>query len=138
MLKYLKKNIYKKKKTSVLLQQLTIEINNKIYFLQEPKKSASAVALACKISYKIQLKSLKHLPPQSLACEVYLKRENEVKGFLPQSRRTRKYNATKRSKVFSRSHFCAKSTIKCIKTKYNMSCCSQSSAKSQIKRKKSK
>ena len=26
--------------------------------------------LSCKISYKIQLKNLKHLPPQSLACEV--------------------------------------------------------------------
>ena len=30
---------------SVLLQQLTYEINDKIYFLQEPKKSAWAVAL---------------------------------------------------------------------------------------------
>ena len=35
----------KYKKISVLLQQLTYEINDKIYFLQEPKKSASAVAL---------------------------------------------------------------------------------------------
>ena len=43
MLKYLQKNIYKK--ISVLLQQLTYEINDKIYFLQEPKKSALAVAL---------------------------------------------------------------------------------------------
>ena len=35
----------KYKKISVLLQQLTYEINDKIYFLQEPKKSASAVAI---------------------------------------------------------------------------------------------
>ena len=40
MLQYLKKN-----KVSVLLQQLTYEINDKIYFLQEPKKSSSAVVL---------------------------------------------------------------------------------------------
>ena len=37
------KKIYKK--ISVLLQQRTYEINDKIYFLQEPKKSALAVAL---------------------------------------------------------------------------------------------
>ena len=35
----------KYKKISLLLQQLTYEINDKIYFLQEPKKSTSAVAL---------------------------------------------------------------------------------------------
>ena len=35
----------KYKKMSVLLQQFTFEIIYKIYFLQEPKKSASAVAL---------------------------------------------------------------------------------------------
>ena len=35
----------KYKKVSVLLQQLTYEMNDKIYSLQEPKKSASAVAL---------------------------------------------------------------------------------------------
>ena len=35
----------KYKKISVLLQQLTYEITDKIYFLQEPNKSASAVAL---------------------------------------------------------------------------------------------
>ena len=34
-----------KKNISVLLQQLTYEIIDKIYFLQEPRKSASAVAL---------------------------------------------------------------------------------------------
>ena len=42
MLKYLKKN---EKKITVLLQQLTYEINDKRYFLQESKKSASTVAL---------------------------------------------------------------------------------------------
>ena len=46
--------------------------------------------LSCKISHKIQLKNLKYLPPQSLACEVYRKQENGVKYLLPQSRRTRK------------------------------------------------
>ena len=35
----------KYKKISVLLQQLTYETNDKICFLQEPNKSASAVAL---------------------------------------------------------------------------------------------
>ena len=35
----------KYKKVSVLLQQLAYEMNDKIYSLQEPKKSASAVAL---------------------------------------------------------------------------------------------
>ena len=42
MLKCLKKNI---KNISVPLQQLAYEINDKIYFLQEPKKSPLAVAL---------------------------------------------------------------------------------------------
>ena len=37
-------------------------VNDKIYFLQEPKTSASAVAL---LQYDI--KYLKYLPPQSLA-----------------------------------------------------------------------
>ena len=50
------------------------EINGKINFLQEPKKSASAVVLS-KIGYKMQVKKLKHLPPQSLACEVYRKQK---------------------------------------------------------------
>ena len=57
--------------------------------------------LSCKISYKIQLKNSKYLPPQSLACEVYRKQENEVKYLLPQSRSTGKINdknATKASK----------------------------------------
>ena len=55
----------KYKKISVLLQQLTYEINDETYFLQEPWKSASAV-LSCKISYKTQSNNLKNLPPQSL------------------------------------------------------------------------
>ena len=40
MLKSLKKNV---KEISMLLHQLTYEINDKIYFLQERKKSASAL-----------------------------------------------------------------------------------------------
>ena len=35
----------KYKQISVVLQQLTYEINDEIYFQQEPKKSAKAVAL---------------------------------------------------------------------------------------------
>ena len=66
MLKHKKKH----KKVSVLHQQLTYEIND---FLQEPKKSASAVNLWQKNSYKVQVKNLKYLPSQSLACEVYRK-----------------------------------------------------------------
>ena len=85
MLKYLKK---KMKKISVLLQQLRYEIDDNIYFLQEPKKSAWAVALLQNQFIKIQLKNLKYLPPQSLACEVYRKQAHEGKGLLPQSRRT--------------------------------------------------
>ena len=54
---------------------------------------------SCKISYQIQLKNLKYLPPQSLACEVYRKQENEVKDLLPQSRRTRKINDKMQQKV---------------------------------------
>ena len=41
--------------------------------------------LSCKISYKTQLKNLKYLPPQSLACEGYRKKENDVKDLLTQS-----------------------------------------------------
>ena len=48
--------------------------------------------LPCKISYERQLKNLKYLLPQSLACEVYRKQGNEVKDLLPHSRRTRKIN----------------------------------------------
>ena len=56
---------------------------------------------SCKISYQIQLKNLKYLPPQSLACEVFRKQENElqVKDLLPQSRRTRKINDKMQQKV---------------------------------------
>ena len=68
----------------------------------------------------MQSKNSKYLPPQSLACEVYRKQANEVKDLLPQSHRTRKIN--------DNMH----------KTKYKIFCCSQSSAKSRIKRKKSR
>ena len=88
MLKYLKKNI---KKSQCYSSNFTYEINDKIYFPQEPK-NLLRLLLSCKISYKIQAKNLKYLPPQSLACEVYRKQENEVKDFLPQSRYTRKIN----------------------------------------------
>ena len=40
--------------------------------------------------YKIKLKNLKYLHPESLTCEVYQKQENQVKDFLPQSLRTGK------------------------------------------------
>ena len=88
--------------------------------------------LSSKISYKIQLKNFKYLPPQSLACEVDRKQENEENDLLPQSRRTRKINDKTQQRVV-KYYFCAKSTTKCIKTKYNISC-SQSRVKSQIKR----
>ena len=48
--------------------------------------------LSWKISYEIQLKNLKYLPPQSLACEGYRKQEQEVKDLLPESRCTHKIN----------------------------------------------
>ena len=54
---------------------------------------------SCKISYQIQLKNLKYLPPQSLACEVFRKQENEVKDLLPQSRCTRKINDKMQQRV---------------------------------------
>ena len=75
------------KKITVLLQKLTYEINDKIYFPQELRNRQ---LLSCKISYKIQLKNLKYLHPQSLTCKVYQQQENQIKYLLPQSRRTRK------------------------------------------------
>ena len=45
------------------------------------------------------IKELKYLPPQSLACEVYRKQENEIKDLLPQSRRTRKINVKMQQRV---------------------------------------
>ena len=59
--------------------------------------------LSCKISYKIQLKNLKYLPPQSLACEVYRKQENEVKDLLQQPRRTRKINDKMQQRAVKKS-----------------------------------
>ena len=76
MLKYLKKNVKCKEKISVLLQQFTNELNDKIYFLQEPLRNLLRQLLSCKISYKMQLKNIKYLHPQSLPCEVYRKQEN--------------------------------------------------------------
>ena len=119
----------------MLLQKLTYESNDKIYFPQELRNRQ---LLSCKISYKIQLKNLKYLHPQSLTCKVYQQQENQIKYLLPQSRRTRKIidkMQQRKYKFFSRSHFCAKSTIKCIKTKYktpsySIFCCSQSRASS--------
>ena len=105
----------KYKKFSVLLQQLTFEINDKInlvprVFRLPTRRSGRSLnqglssttpscgktkdpgnevviiytsynnlrnllrqLLSCKISYKMQLKNLKYLPPQSPACEVYRK-----------------------------------------------------------------
>ena len=67
--------------------------------------------LSCKISYKIQLKNLKYLPPQSPAWEVYRRQENdEVKDLLPQSRCTRKINDKMQQRLvkilFSQSLLC--------------------------------
>ena len=45
------------------------------------------------------IKELKYLPPQSLACEVYRKQENEIKDLLRQSRRTRKINVKMQQRV---------------------------------------
>ena len=87
MLKYLKKNI----KVSVLLRQPTYEFYDK-YTSHKNLRNLLRQLLSCTISSKIQLKNLKYLPPQSLACEVYRKQENQVKDLFPQSRRTRKIN----------------------------------------------
>ena len=137
MLKYLNKNI---KNSQCFSSNLRTKSMIK-YTSYKTLRNLLRQLLSFKISHKIQLQNLKYLPPQSLACEVYRKQENKVKYSLPQSRRTRKMNDKMQQrlvKVFSRSHFCAKSTIKSIKTKYNIFCCSHSRAKSQIKRKKSK
>ena len=69
----------------MLLQQLTYEINDKIYNSYKKLRNLLRQLLSCKISYKIQLKNLKYVPSQSLACEVYRKQEHEVKDFLTQS-----------------------------------------------------
>ena len=42
---------------------------------------------------------IKYLPPQSLACDVYRKQENEVKDLLPQSRCSRKINDKMQQRV---------------------------------------
>ena len=82
---------------------LRTTVTDKIYFLQEPKKLLRQL-LSCKISYKIQLKNLKYLPPQSLACEVYGKQENDEVKDLPH---TVTPHATKaRKSLFSQSLLC--------------------------------
>ena len=69
----------------MLLHQLTYGINDKIYTSYKKLRNLLRQLLSCKISHEIQLKNLKYLPPQSLACEVYRKQENEVKDLLTQS-----------------------------------------------------
>ena len=99
MLKYLKKN--KKKKFQCFSSTLQTKSIIK-YTSNKNLRNLLRHLLSCKISYKVQLKSLKHLPPQSLAYEVYLKQENEAKGFvtlLPQSHHTRKINDTMQQTV---------------------------------------
>ena len=73
--------------------------------------------LSCKISYKIQLKNLKYLPPQSLACEVQRKQENEVKDLLTQSLSDEIYDEMNK-KTCSKSHLRANSMMKITKNKY--------------------
>ena len=88
MLKYLKKNM---KKSQCFFSNLGTE-SMIIYTSYKNLRNLLGKLLSCKISYKIQFKKLKYLPPQSLACEVYRKQAHEGKGLLPQSRRTRKIN----------------------------------------------
>ena len=72
-------------KIAMLFHQLTYGINDKIYTSYKKLRNLLRQLLSCKISHEIQLKNLKYLPPQSLACEVYRKQENEVKDLLAQS-----------------------------------------------------
>ena len=82
----------------MLLQQLTYEINDKIYLLQEPKKSASAVTLLQNQLYNT-IKELKI--SQSLACEVSAKTRKLSNRFAPTvtlHAQNQLLNATKASK----------------------------------------
>ena len=88
MLKYLKKNI---KKSQCFSSNLRTKSMIK-YTSYKSLRNLLRQLLSCKISYKIQLKNLKYVPPQSLACEAHRKQENKVKDSLPQSRRTPKIN----------------------------------------------
>ena len=83
MLKHLTKNI---KKSQCFSSNLRTKSMIK-YTSYKNLRNLLRQLLSCKISYKIQLKNLKYLLPQSLAREVYRKQENEVKDLLPQSRR---------------------------------------------------
>ena len=79
MLKYLKKNVLKS-------QCYSSNLRTKSVIKYTPYKNLRNLfrqLVSCKIKYKIQLKNLKHLLPQSLACEVYRKQENEAKDLLP-------------------------------------------------------
>ena len=89
MLKYLEK--LKKKKSQSFSGNLRTNSMIK-YTSYKNLRNLLRQLLSCTISSKIQLKNLKYLPPQSLACEVYRKQENQVKDLFPQSRRTRKIN----------------------------------------------
>ena len=64
----------KYKKISVLLEQLTKSMIK--YTSYKNLGNLLQQLLSCKISYNIQLKNIKYLPPQSLACEIYRKQEN--------------------------------------------------------------
>ena len=61
----------KYKNIPVLLQQLRKSMIK--YGSYKNLRNLLLQLLSCKISYKIHLKNLKHLPPHSLACEVYRK-----------------------------------------------------------------
>ena len=61
----------KYKNIPVLLQQLRKSMVK--YSSYKNLRNLLLQLLSCKISYKIHLKNLKHLPPHSLACEVYRK-----------------------------------------------------------------
>ena len=82
MLKYLMKN--GKKKYQCFSRKLRTKSMIK-YISYKKIGNLLRQLLSCKISYKIQFKNLKYLPPQSPTCEVYRKQENQVKDLLPQS-----------------------------------------------------
>ena len=106
MLKYFKKNF---KKSQCFSSNFRTKSMIK-YTSYKNLRNLLRQLLSCKIDYKIQLKNLKYLPPQSLACEVYRKQENEVKDLLPQSHRTRKINDKMQQRVvkslFSQAKYC--------------------------------
>ena len=74
ILKYLEKNI---KKSQCFSSNLRTKSMLK-YTSHKKLRNLLRQLLSCKISHKIQLKNLKYLPPQTLACEVYRKQENLI------------------------------------------------------------